>query len=265
MKIVQISNNWNKVNTREKLIELLKKYKGILTDPTISYLKSLIDLDFSVINNYIDESGRSALSELEIYKKATIYNIYNRALNLFKQNDSELTISGNDEGIEGLKVYSKIGDRNLILFDYDYKDSIVNLSLFKTIESKEQRDEELKRVMVELDKLYDEKNPYHSIPNTYGGPASQWAFEHTKKIQEYEERFNQLVSKKELTDEDKKEIEITKKYHELLLEDYGLTNKDFEKEPNYHILDFDRDRTKMHKTLVKKMPCTNIKNNIKYI
>ncbi|MBQ3474961.1 MAG: hypothetical protein IJH20_02190 [Bacilli bacterium] len=264
MQIIH-NNNLNKISTREDLIDLLNKYNGILTDPTISYLKSLIDLDFSVINNYIYESGRSALSELEIYKKATIYNIYNRALNLFKQNDSELTISGNDEGIEGLKVYSKIGDRNLILFDYDYKDSIGNLSLFKTIESKEQRDEELRRVMCELDKLYDEKNPYHSIPNTYGGPASQWVFEHAKKIQEYEERFNQLVSKKELTDEDKKEIEITKKYHELLLEDYGLTNKDFEKEPNFHILDFDRDRTKMHKTLVKKMPCTNIKNNIKFI
>ena len=135
MQIIH-NNNLNKISTREDLIDLLNKYNGILTDPTISYLKSLIDLDFSVINNYIYESGRSALSELEIYKKATIYNIYNRALNLFKQNDSELTISGNDEGIEGLKVYSKIGDRNLILFDYDYKDSIGNLSLFKTIESK---------------------------------------------------------------------------------------------------------------------------------
>lgn len=264
MQIIH-NNNLNKISTREELIELLKKYKGILTDPTISYLKSLIDLDFSVINNYIDESGRSALSELEIYKKATIYNIYNRALNLFNLSDSELTISGNDDGIEGLKVYSKIGDRNLILFDYDYKDSIGNLSLYKTIESKEQRDEELRRVMIELDRLRDEKNPYHTIPNTYGGPSSQWVFEHAKKLQEYEDRFNQLVSKKELTDEEKEEIEITNKYHELLLDDYGLTNKDFENEPNFHILDFDRERTKLHKTLVKKMPCTNIKNNIKYI
>lgn len=264
MQIIH-NNNLNKISTREDLIDLLNKYNGILTDPVISYLNSLIDLEFSVIRDCIDKNDRTALSELEIYKKIAMYNIYNRALNLFKQNDSELTISGNDEGIEGLKVYSKIGDRNLILFDYDYKDSIGNLSLFKTIESKEQREAELTRVMSKLEKLYDEKNPYHSSANTYGGPASQWVFDHAKRIKEYEDKYNELDSKKELTEEDKKEIEITNKYHELLLEDYGLTNKDFEDETNLHVLDFSREITNLHKTLVKKMPCTNIKNNIKYI
>jgi hypothetical protein len=278
-----MNDNLNKINTREELVELLKNYKGILTDSMISYLNSLIDLEFSVIRDYIGDNDRVVLSELEVYKRIAMYNIYNRALRLFKENESELTISGNNDGIEGLNVYASLGEkRSCKLFDFVYHDGpmslsskipsgyktmkIGNISLFQTIESKEQREAELMRVMSELDRLYDEKNPYHPRPHTYGGPAPQWAFEHARKIKAYEEKFNILDSKKELTDEDKKEIEITKKFHELLLEDYGLTNKDFEEENNQHKLyDFGEDETELHKTLVKRMPNINIRNNIKYI
>ena len=41
MKIMRMNDNWNKINTREELIELLKGYKGILTDSMINYLNSL--------------------------------------------------------------------------------------------------------------------------------------------------------------------------------------------------------------------------------
>ena len=146
----------------------------------------------------------------------------------------------------------------------DYKTmKIGNISLFQTIENAEQREAELMRVMSILDRLYDEKNPYHSRPHTYGGPAPQWAYEHAQKIKVYEEKFNQLDAKEELTDEDKKEIEITKKFHELLLEDYGLTNKDFENSQQFSGLG--EEKTELHKTLVRRMPNINIKNNIKYI
>lgn len=281
MKIMRMNDNWNKINTREELIELLKGYKGILTDSMINYLNSLIDLEFSVIRDYISDKDRFALSELEVYKRIAMYNIYNRALNIFKQNDSELTISGNNDGIEGLNVYTSLGERSCDLFDFDYQDGsmgfetkipdgyktmrIGNISLFQTIENSEQREAELMRVMSILDRLYDEINPYQSRPNTYGGPASQWAFEHAQKIKSYEEKFNQLDAKKELTDDDKKEIEITKMFHELLLEDYGLTNKDFEDEKNQQFSGFGKEKTELHKTLVRRMPNINIKNNIKYI
>lgn len=281
MKIMRMNYNWNKINTREELIELLKGYKGILADSMINYLNSLIDLEFSVIRDYISDNDRVALSELEVYKRIAMYNIYNRALNIFKQNESELEISGNNDGIEGLEVYASLGEkRSCKLFDFDYHEGrpmslsskipsdyktmkIGNISLFQTIDSKEQREAELMRVMSILGRLYDEKNPYHSRPHTYGGPAPQWAYEHAQKIKAYEEKFNQLDAKEELTDEDKKEIEITKKFHELLLEDYGLTNKDFEN--NQQFSGFGKEKTELQKTLVRRMPNINIKNNIKYI
>ncbi|MDD6403976.1 MAG: hypothetical protein PUG33_07635 [Mollicutes bacterium] len=281
MKIMRMNYNWNKINTREELIELLKGYKGILADSMINYLNSLIDLEFSVIRDYISDNDRVALSELEVYKRIAMYNIYNRALNIFKQNESELEISGNNDGIEGLEVYASLGEkRSCKLFDFDYHEGrpmslsskipsdyktmkIGNISLFQTIDSKEQREAELMRVMSILGRLYDEKNPYHSRPHTYGGPAPQWAYEHAQKIKAYEEKFNQLDAKEELTDEDKKEIEITKKFHELLLEDYGLTNKDFEN--NQQFSGFGKEKTELQKTLVRRMPNINIENNIKYI
>lgn len=281
MKIMRMNYNWNKINTREELIELLKGYKGILADSMINYLNSLIDLEFSVIRDYISDNDRVALSELEVYKRIAMYNIYNRTLNIFKQNESELEISGNNDGIEGLEVYASLGEkRSCKLFDFDYHEGrpmslsskipsdyktmkIGNISLFQTIDSKEQREAELMRVMSILGRLYDEKNPYHSRPHTYGGPAPQWAYEHAQKIKAYEEKFNQLDAKEELTDEDKKEIEITKKFHELLLEDYGLTNKDFEN--NQQFSGFGKEKTELQKTLVRRMPNINIENNIKYI
>lgn len=269
----------NRINTKEELITLLKCYDGILTDSMINYLNSLIELEFSVIRNYIGNKDRIALSELEVYKKISIYNIYHKALNIFKQNKIELKISDNDNGIEGLIVYATSEEKNIKLFVLDYKEGsnfqtipdgyrtmqIGNISLFQIIESAEQREAELMRVMGILDKLYDEKNPYHSIPQTYGGPASQWDFEHNRKIKEYEEIFRQLDNKKELTDEEKRKIEITKQFHELLLEDYGLTNKSFKEENNQSSVYSCEEENELHKTLIKKMPNLNIKNNIEYI
>ena len=274
MSVIQTNNNWNKINkinTREELIELLKKYKGLLADSMLNYLDSLINLEFSVIRDYIGNDDRLALSELEVYKRIAMYNIYNRALNIFNENGSGLTISGNNNGVEGLNVYADSNGRSFKLFDFDYRERTENIPigyktmkigdiyLFQTIESKEKRETELQRVMSKLEKLYDKENPYSSDLHTYGGPDSQWAFEHDEKIRRYEKRFKLLDSKKELNDADKKEIEIRKKYYDLLLEDYGLTNKDFDE--NLH----SNEETKLHKTLVKRMPNINIINSNKYI
>lgn len=110
MRIVR-SNNWNRVNTREELLELLKEYRGILSNPMQEYLNSLIELEFSVIRDYIKDEDRDVLSELEVYKKVAIYNIYNRALNLFKMQDMQLSISGNENGFESLDISTSINNK----------------------------------------------------------------------------------------------------------------------------------------------------------
>lgn len=272
MKIARLNDNWNKVKAKEELLELLKEYRGILTNPMLNYLNSLIELEFSVIKEYISDSDRKALTELEVYKKIAIYNIYNRTQNLFNQQNGEFIISGNNDGWEGLSVSTKLNDRRVNLFNFDYKEihssgwntpkvpsgfkilNIGDISLFQTFEGKELREAELYRVMRILERLYDERNPYPSRPGVVGGPGSTWAFDHARKIEEYEERFKQLDSKKELSDEDKKEIEITSQIHDLLLEDFGLTSESFVDESNQPFANFGKEKTELKKTLVKRVP-----------
>ena len=277
------NDKWNKVKTKEELLELLKEYRGILTEPMLNYLNSLIELEFSVIREYISDSDRKALAELEIYKKVAIYNIYNRAQNLFNKQNGEFIISGNNKGIEGLGVSTKLSDRRVKLFDFDYKEihsggwdipkipsgfktlNIGVISLFQTFESKELREAELNRVMGKLEQLYDERNPYPSRPGFVGGCGVTWAFNHARKIQEYEEKFKILDSKKGLTDDEKREIEITRQIHDLLLEDFGLTSESFVDENNQSFGNFGKEKTNLNKTLVRKMPNLTITDNKRYI
>ena len=73
----------------------------------IHYLNGLVDLEFSVIKDNINVSDddRKVLSELEVYKRIAMYNIYNMALNIFEEANPEIMISGNNVGIVGLNVY----------------------------------------------------------------------------------------------------------------------------------------------------------------
>lgn len=278
MLIYRLNNNFDKVNTKDELTKLLEQYRGILTEPIMDYLNSLIELEFSVIREYIEENDKMKLSELEIYKRIAIYNIYNRALNLFKKSEPSLDITGNESGYEELCASIKLGNKNIRLFSFDYSNrlsidtkipkgyktmKIGTISLYQTLESQELREAELNRVMQKLERLYDAHNPYFSRPGVFGGPASQWAFAHNEKITYYEKKFTELDSKKELSDDDKKEIEMTNKIHSLLLEDYGLSNESFEEEENKQV--FNRKESNLQKILVKKQPNLTIENNIKYI
>ena len=79
-------------------------------------------------------------------------------------------------------------------------------------------------------------------------------------VSEYEELFTRLDSEKEITDYEKEKISITKKYHDLLFEEYGLTDDDFiiSKQAPSTIDNIN------NKTLVKKLPGLRIENNIEY-
>ena len=287
MKVVS-NNNWNRVRTKEELLELLKEYRGILSNPMQDYLNSLIELEFSVIRDYIKDTDREVLAELEVYKKVAIYNIYNRALNLFKMQDMQLSISGNENGFESLNIYTKLNDKNVELFRFDYSEGrslnniipdsyktmkIGTVNLYQTLENKELREKELNRVMNKLEELYDKRNPYssrrgvyggpsqywrHQHCGVYGGPSQYWRHQHSLEIAKYENLFTELDAKNELIEEDKREIEITNRVYNLLLEDYGLTDKSF-----YEVVD--KSESNLQKKLIKRQSNLTIVTDIKYV
>lgn len=264
-------STWKRINTKEELITLLKKYKGILTNPMIEYLNSLIELEFSVIRENISDCDRIALSELEVYKRIAKYNIYNRALNLFnEQNVPEIQTYSNKAWYKGLNVYYLLGEQKIPLFDFNYEEkeldyelktsgfktmNIGTISLYQTLDYKEE-------LINKLKKLCAQQNPhrYTFIPYIVGGPASKWEIDHEGLIRSYEKELVKLDSRKELTAEEKKEIEVRTRFFELLLEDYGLTNEDFIEESSKN-----SGNSSLQKTLIKKIPNLTINNNIKYI
>lgn len=113
------------LNTREDLIKLLKNYKSILSNKVINYLESLIELEFSAIKNNIDINDRIVLPELEIYKKITIYNIYNKALKIFDENSQNLDIFFNQDVNGRVFIFTHLNEINVKLFEFNYNEFLL--------------------------------------------------------------------------------------------------------------------------------------------
>ena len=261
---------YKKISSKEELKESLNRYKRILNPRVIDYLNQLVELEFSAVKDIIDIEDREILQNLDLYKNIVAYNIYNRTLELLN-NEQELKIFDNKDRISGLMAYKDIGNNTIRILDYKYDNG--TLKLFQTVDDKKVRKEQLELVMTKLEQLYDKENPYSSsvaeLKQPYnkktlkrlGGPGAKWNFDHSREISEYEELFARLDSKKEITDYEKKKISITKKYHDLLFEEYGLTDKEFivSKQTPTTIDNI------INKTLVKKLPGLRIENNIEYV
>ena len=249
---------YKKISSKKELKESLNRYKRILNPRVIDYLNQLVELEFSAAKDIIDIEDREILQNLDLYKNIVAYNIYNRTLELLN-NEQELKIFDNKDRISGLMAYKGIGNPAIRILDYNYENGV--LKLFQTVDDKKVRKEQLELVMTKLEQLYDKKNPYHSDLELFGCPATRWNIDYIKEVSEYEKLFTRLDSKKEITDYEKKKIGITKKYHDLLFEEYGLTDEEFivSKQTPTTIDNI------INKTLVKKLPGLRIENNIEYV
>lgn len=249
---------YKKISSKEELKESLNRYKRILNPRVIDYLNQLVELEFSAVKDIIDIEDREMLQNLDLYKNIVAYNIYNRTLELLN-NEQELKIFDNKDRISGLMAYKGIGNNAIRILDYKYDNG--TLKLFQTVADKKVRKEQLELVMTKLEQLYNKKNPYHSDLELFGCPATRWNIDYIKEVSEYEKLFTRLDSKKEITDYEKKKIGITKKYHDLLFEEYGLTDEEFivSKQTPTTIDNI------INKTLVKKLPGLRIENNIEYV
>lgn len=268
------TNPENKLATKEELIDLLKKHRGILTNSILDYLNSLVELEFSVVRKNISTEEREILSELELYKKIATYNIYHRALQLLEQQKQTIDIDNNGS----LIVSMQLENRRVKLFSFDYQNRISlrenipdeyktmkigTVSLYRSLQNEDLREKEINRVLRKLESLHASHNPYPTRRGVVGGPDVYWERQHKERIEELEKKLTELESKKELTEVDKKEIELTNDTYQLLLADYELTNEDFEerKMPKFTTSEFDR----MNKTRIKKMPNLTITDQIRYL
>lgn len=265
---------------QKELQEILNNYKGRISKDLINYLESLIQLEISVVKDEITEKDRLFLSELAIYRYIAIYNIYNKNLNIIKSTGLPLIIKGQDSYNDSLDINALL-DNNIQkrIFSFDYNSSSFNqnkiptyynnrnigqITIYETLESQAQRVKELDRIIEELELAYDDKGPL-SAPGYYSGPRTQWFYEHTRKIDKLEQRFTELDSKKELSNLEKQEIEVTNYISKMLLDDMGLTELDFEEVEYDPFRDYNKEQTELEKTKVKKLPNLVITKKTKYI
>ncbi len=241
-----------KVKTKEELLELLYKYKVILKNEMIDYLNSLINLEFSIMRKYINNSERQALSELEIYKNIAIYNIYYRAMNLFNKEQNKFCIDGNNQGIKGLNVSAILNNGSQIeLFAFNYgmeypKDSIGDIHLYRTIANKKltkmlsenyrksyktaqewylkQEKEKLSMVYFEKGRIPEKISPLISPVNV---DYKKIENETLKQFYQNNEQLNETNynSRVDLTEFEKEEIKITNEMYYKILEDFGLLDE----------------------------------------
>lgn len=138
---------------------------------------------------------------------------------------------------------------------------IGSINLYQKIENKELRIQELKRIIDKIERLYGTQNPYQYHPKKVGGSYVKWKIERQKEIEKYQKMLDKIDSHNELTEIDIKEIEIMNKAHDLLLEDYELTNDSFEDDVSIT----SKCSNNLQKTLIKRQPNITITNNIEYI
>ena len=138
---------------------------------------------------------------------------------------------------------------------------IGSINLYQKIENKELRIQELKRIIDKIERLYGTQNPYQYHPKKVGGSYVKWKIERQKEIEKYQKMLDKIDNHNELTEFDIKEIKIMNKAHDLLLEDYGLTNDSFEDDVSIT----SKRSNNLQKTLIKRQPNITITNNIEYI
>ncbi len=164
------------------------------------------------------------------------------------------------------------------------------ISLYQTLESKEARKAELEELRQRLEGLKRTKNPYQNQEKVtdwvtgygssfsaselrqlelrhkrIGGPGANYIFERDRDIAEYERKIKELSGREELTDKEKRIIELTRVSHELILEDFGLKEEDFHEYNEFKFSALNEDKPNMSRKLVKEMPNLIIEDKITYL
>lgn len=74
-------------NTKASLKCLLETRKNTLSKEIYDYLNSLIELEFSVVEEYLSKSDIDKISDTSLYYNVALYNIYHRIMNIIRSLD----------------------------------------------------------------------------------------------------------------------------------------------------------------------------------
>lgn len=249
------------VENYKRIMQHLKKYKGILSNVTFSYLEALVNLEISALSNDINDRDRVLLSELKIYRELVIYNIYHRTYNLLQENKEfgNLKIDG---GIvipsQELRVVSNIDDKQIDIFNFNslrFPSEDFEINLYLTCENQALREKEMQNLLNAYNNEENKSNPYSNRKGSIGGSFSDWQNRHSIALSEINRKYNNLNNRTSITDFEKRVIEIQQYYYDLLLENMGIDKETFQ-DLKYKYINIGIDTQK-----VKRYPHLNVYSN----
>lgn len=213
----------NKINIKEKLYKSLKNYKNILNKDIIEYLKYLIELEISVVNDFnsISVEDKKLLLQFDVYREIAKYNIYYRALQLLKIISSKFPYDSNS-----ISIINIVNDIVIKIFEFDYQNpnNIGTIKLYQTVIDEEHRNEEIERIKKRLEFLYDFHNPNIAFNHLQ---HHNFSFLKNVELDQLNKKINELQQRNPITSKKEFEIEKTKEFCELFLNDYAIKEEEF--------------------------------------
>ena len=131
--------------------EDIKLNKDDLSSFYLDYLKCLVDLEFSVLREYINERERGILQRSNIYWKVSLYNLLHRTLYLIKKN-AKVEVYQTERGFSVLSCDTEKMHKVFEfyhVYDEKFKLNYCHLSLFQLVPDR------IKRLRV-VKKMIDE-------------------------------------------------------------------------------------------------------------
>lgn len=130
-------------NTKASLKYLLETHKNTLSKEIYDYLNSLIELEYSVVEEYLSKSDIDKISDTSLYYNVALYNIYHRIMNIIRSLDVLPSLKYTEKSntrayyetlfINGIYLNSKtFCEYPLIELNYNYPDeNKIAINLFR--------------------------------------------------------------------------------------------------------------------------------------
>ena len=227
-----------KMKSKKELLETLDSYNKILNRKTQNYLRSLINLEISCLNDqYIDSNTREQLSQLDLVNDISKYNIYYKALKILTRDKYHLTLTKMKKSFNGLNASLDNNGKKEQVFNYMITNDKSKIELFETDLSQSVKQRRMDNILDNLDILSKEEKKSNNLDK----------YIIRNKIDRLEKEYEVLDNAKYNMETVNIQKEIVNKFSE----DYGI-----EKFP---ILISDYDS--MHKKMIKEYPKVKV---IKY-
>ncbi len=258
MAKIYIPEKGSIIRKKEDILKELKTYKKVISEELYNYLISLINIDNSCLEEKFSEEELSLIEKIPTFDDITLFNIYHLAKE-FINSHPEIFL---DEQVNNIKLFNSGYKKGKLLFDfyfnqtYDTRSQEVNF--YSEVNDQKYYEDLDERISSELEIEYMKENPYSFEKLRYGGPASNWQFDHEDRIIKLEHDLKDIRDRNIPNEKEKEEIKQIQEYNKSLMEYFKIDDEGFKQTREY-------ENRNNKKVLTKKINGIKVYKNIRYM